>query len=408
MKQVSQVSNVDFTNLRRMSTSNSHVSESSNNTMKNNSLAKLFSKNKSSTTIQPDQFSSNERSEVSSEKEVSTDETAKVVGSRKSRKMPRLKLSSKKTHTSTPTSDHTTANETDNAAFNYTITTTTTAATPPPPPTTTTTTTTSTSSTKTRKMSIGSSVTSFHNLFHKPLTSSSSTKNEDKIRTDSSHTSPSKSAVGLSSNNSNSMITDPTLASMFRFTNANHSIEENEGTFDHGTLLELQRKMFTPADSYIQHKINKYHQQDIGLGITNEHDMTNDTEPDTADQIRFIKFHQRLSDTLRPLFIPQHKSDGNWVPSTRILGESVEDLGMAIKESFLDAASQAKKVGTISKQHKPRGKISKSGIKSHPQPIQITNETNHIVSNQYHVQPFHLIQQYYVHSYETELPQRIN
>lgn len=85
---------------------------------------------------------------------------------------------------------------------------------------------------------------------------SSSTKDEvtgqQKIGNNSTRT-----AMSLSSNNSNSYVTDINFARMYNFTDPDYSIDEVDTTGEHLTFLDLHKKLMVPTDQYLQNRMQK-------------------------------------------------------------------------------------------------------------------------------------------------------
>ena len=60
------------------------------------------------------------------------------------------------------------------------------------------------------------------------------------------------------------------------------------------TVLDIHKKMLVPADLFIQNKLNKYHQTEVGLGIY-ESELDHDKDS---------KIYSNLYHYLKPLFTP--------------------------------------------------------------------------------------------------------
>ncbi|KGU02466.1 hypothetical protein MEM_05994 [Candida albicans L26] len=84
--------------------------------------------------------------------------------------------------------------------------------------------------------------------------------------------------------------------------------------------------MLVPADSFIQNKLNKYYQTEVGLGIY-ESELDHDKDS---------KIYSNLYHYLKPLFTPSFSiSDSGQQGRMRpILGASVEEIANFVKESF--------------------------------------------------------------------------
>ena len=435
-KHVGHVSNVDFNNLRKVTTSSSRTSDASART-KSNPLARLFTRNKSSNSIQTasahtslrkanpshheekdkdkerekgkGKLGKEEEEEKEQEQEQEQEYSQKEgrnggdkagednvteegadnqyvrrsgssihIGSRISsghRHKDKQKLPSKtKLHSASLELERPPSNFTD-GQDSYS--------------TTSQNSSPSSLKRKQKKLSLASPVMSIQNFFHKPL-GSAQLKAEGKGRKDSLP-SQSKNVVGLSSSNSNSIVSDPDLAAIFRFTQGNLFAEDSEGNSDYSTLVELQRKMFTPTDLYIYQKINKHHPHNEVLSEILDSKTAIKTN---RDQPALSKFQLRLFQILKPLFDSsgnngnfnahhqyQHHTSNNingiskinnnakssdWLLSKQ-LGVSVEELGNYVKDVFQEANPFAATNIKLAKYRK--------GVRS-PSKIQVVNTIN--------------------------------
>ena len=84
--------------------------------------------------------------------------------------------------------------------------------------------------------------------------------------------------------------------------------------------------MLVPADLFIQNKLNKYHQTEVGLGIY-ESELDHDKDS---------KIYSNLYHYLKPLFTPsfQYPTLVKRVDASNI-GASVEEIANFVKESFV-------------------------------------------------------------------------
>ncbi|KAL1570054.1 hypothetical protein V4U95_005227 [Candida albicans] len=189
-----------------------------------------------------------------------------------------------------------------------------------------------------RKSSMSSPMSAtFHSLFHRSHHNGSNLQRDtNQVATGTTPLSgkfddfskPSKTTLCLSSNSSNSIISNPELAQIYNFTNPNISIEDGETNLDHSnsSFLDIHKKMLVPADSFIQNKLNKYHQTEVGLGIY-ESELDHDKDS---------KIYSNFYHYLKPLFTPSFSiSDSGQKGRMRpILGASVEEIANFVKESF--------------------------------------------------------------------------
>ncbi|OBA20554.1 hypothetical protein METBIDRAFT_200501 [Metschnikowia bicuspidata var. bicuspidata NRRL YB-4993] len=96
-----------------------------------------------------------------------------------------------------------------------------------------------------------------NSLFHRPHTSltdqNAETNSESReFQQNSIYTSLRRNIVQLSSQSSNSYITDRVAASTYHFTDPNHGIGVDSRTVEGTTIFELHRRYMTSADTYIQ------------------------------------------------------------------------------------------------------------------------------------------------------------
>ncbi|RCK65328.1 hypothetical protein Cantr_01077 [Candida viswanathii] len=217
----------------------------------------------------------------------------------------------------------------------------------------------STSANRSRKNSMNSPVSStFHNLFHRshhhhhhhqPQIQETLQKNLDDSK---------KTTLCLSSNSSNSVIQDVELAKIYNFTNPNFSIDDNGeevGSHPHhpssnSSFLDIHKKMLVPADLYIQNKLNKYHQIEVGLGIyggegdekptgsVGTSSSTTTTNTNTKDS-KNTRIYTNLYHYLKPLFVPSLQKTTKRGFTRPVLEYSVEELANFVKESFCAPSS---------------------------------------------------------------------
>ena len=320
----SQIANVDFNTLRKLNTNTSFSSNLTNSTTKtSNALSRLFTRNKWSSNISVHPSSSDYDSSPKTLREsTSPSESSKSVSGNKLRIAKKLKFpknqSSRKPDLFLDTSS--TISE-DSSSFRKVITGN-----------------LLNEMNKSRKSSMSSPMsTTFHSLFHRSHHNGSNLQQDtNQVATGTTPLSgkfddfskASKTTLCLSSNSSNSIISNPELAQIYNFTNPNISIEDGETNLDHtnSSFLDIHKKMLVPADLFIQNKLNKYHQTEVGLGIyESELDHDNDN-----------KIYSNLYHYLKPLFTPSFSiSDSGQKGRMRpILGASVEEIANFVKESF--------------------------------------------------------------------------
>ena len=82
--------------------------------------------------------------------------------------------------------------------------------------------------------------------------------------------------------------------------------------------------MLVPADLFIQNKLNKYHQTEVGLGIY-ESELDHDKDS---------KIYSNLYHYLKPLFTPSFQYLWKKGKMRPILSASVEEIANFVKESF--------------------------------------------------------------------------
>ncbi|KAF6071388.1 hypothetical protein FOB64_001130 [Candida albicans] len=320
----SQIANVDFNTLRKLNTNTSFSSNLTNSTTKtSHALSRLFTRNKSSSNISVHPSSSDDDSSPKTLGEsTSPSESSKSVSGNKLRIAKKLKFpknqSSRKPDLFLDTSS--TISE-DSSSFRKVIIGN-----------------SLNEMTKPRKSSMSSPMsTTFHSLFHRSHHNGSNLQRDtNQVATGMTPLSgkfddlskASKTTLCLSSNSSNSIISNPELAQIYNFTNPNISIEDGETNLDHSnsSFLDIHKKMLVPADSFIQNKLNKYHQTEVGLGIYEselDHDKDN-------------KIYSNLYHYLKPLFTPSFSiSDSGQKGKRRpILSTSVEEIANFVKENF--------------------------------------------------------------------------
>lgn len=329
----SQVSSVGFNNLKKTATNNSQISNVSSSTIKTNALSRLFSKNRSVSNLcqQPVQLSSNELS-YNSDNDTATiysNETKKSAPTNKfrlskSRMFPN-KISATKPDLTIQTNGHHGLKVSKKILSSSLID--------------------DSSSPSARKSTVSSPVSTFHGLFHRshsisqPMveSQSSSTKDEvtgqQKIGNNSTRT-----AMSLSSNNSNSYVTDINFARMYNFTDPDYSIDEVDTIGEHLTFLDLHKKLMVPTDQYLQNRMQKHHASELGLGIVGDNDS--DSEYLNKYLIDFGKknarFYSNILNITKPLFLPTQQKHLQNGPSHPYLGCTLEDIANYVKDNYVN------------------------------------------------------------------------
>ncbi|KAL6451395.1 hypothetical protein SBY92_002735 [Candida maltosa Xu316] len=325
-----QVSNVGFNTLRKTNTNLSHSSNTSTSTTKPNSLSKLFTRNKSNSNVSlnPSTYTYDAEDEDDSASHISKDtfETKTSSGNKLKKK---LKFSSRKGKPELRLDTQSIASG--DSPFKKIRSS------------------SSLTDMRPRKSSMGSPVTStIHNLFHRSHHTSSSSQQQDGSSSNlqmSGKGDDSKKVLSLSSNSSNSVITDPELAKIYNFTSPNFSIEDGGESVDHqNAFLDIHKKMLVPADSYIQNKLNRYHQMEVGLGIVGT----------DLDNGRNIKIYTNLYHYLKPLFLVSSSSQktNKRGMSKPVLHHSIEELASIVRECFCGNSSRSGKLSRTNTQTK--------------------------------------------------------
>lgn len=188
---VSQISSVGFNNLKKQNTNTSVSTVTSSTSIKPNALTRLFTRNKSSSTLDESIFPE--------------DDTEKPVIEKKPSNVFRLTKINKRRGKN---------------AKDLTVQTEGLGVQPPPP--------------LTRKTSVSSPVSTLHSLFHRSSTSA----NFPSSAIDSIDEQYPRSTINLSSNNSNSAINDAHFAQVYKFTDSNYLVDEDNDD------SELFKKVF--------------------------------------------------------------------------------------------------------------------------------------------------------------------
>ncbi|KAI5952965.1 hypothetical protein KGF57_004107 [Candida theae] len=328
----SQISNVDFGTLRKIGTNMSQASAISNSSVKSNPLSRLFTRNKSQTNV----LGRNPEGEFVNAPDPTSDSS--TIESGKESKINKLRAA-KKILSPTSKSQFESSSESsfaDEKSSNRRLS----------------------DEIRGRKQILTSPSSGFHSLFHKSSSASGLPKFGDKNVEDKLHSGSAKVSICLSSNNSNSVVNDIMLARVFRFTNPSIQNEDYDGGLaEHTSLLDIHRKMLTPADSYIQNKLSKHHSQEIGLGIVNKNAIGQ--SPSLDEELKLNRSSQRISTLLKPLFTPSKQKRSSF-SSHPFLGHSLDEVGVMIKNHFTAELNGSTSSDQNQKSGKHRIKSNKS------------------------------------------------
>ncbi|RLV89896.1 hypothetical protein JA1_004930 [Spathaspora sp. JA1] len=181
-----------------------------------------------------------------------------------------------------------------------------------------------------RRNSINSPISSFHSFFHRSHAASSPLELSNSKAKIEDHSSNSRTALCLSSNSSNSYITDIKLAMIYKFTDPNYSIDDVEGNTDYNSF---HKRMLLPVDSYFQSKVHKNSQDGNMLASDSSDNGSLHIVSDFSQ--RNATFFVSLMNIIKPLFmIPIHKNTQPIVHSS--LGYSIEDISAFVKENLFE------------------------------------------------------------------------
>ncbi|CAL1199365.1 unnamed protein product [Candida parapsilosis] len=333
----SQISNVEFGTLKKVGTNVSQASTFSNATAKSNPLVKLFTRNRSQSNVAA------RNSEVcildapDSKVEFDDNEPLKEPKITKLRAAKKILSPTSKSHFDSVID----SSSTDEGISKRQ----------------------SSEESRGKKQIISSPSSGFHNLFHKSHSANGLSKFGDRNGEDKIHTSSLKASICLSSNNSNSVVNDIMLARVYKFTNANFSNEDGETFAEHSSLLDIHRKMLTPADSYIQNKLNKHHQHEIGLGIVDKSETAVLGMP-ANEEAKLNKSRQQICSLLKPLFIPSRQKKVASSNEYPFLGHSLDEIGHIIRNQLSsDSNRPANNVESTPKYVKYKSRSNKSSSK---------------------------------------------
>lgn len=318
----SQVASVGFNTLKKWDTSSTQQSDFSTTSTKTHKLSRLFTRNRSSTNINP----LAELNQTLNKSEDESTDTASTIESKRSTKfrfpLTKLKISSKgnKPDLTIQTSGHHSLRQNKRIGSSSTDETT----------------------PNVRRDSISSPSSTLHNFFHRPRSNSQPTVDQTNVNKDDAPASK-RVTVGLSSGNSNSVITDLNFALVYKFTNADYSIDDTDGAGDHTSILDIHKKLLIPTDQYLLNKLSHRQlssSQDIGLGITNE-----THEPDSQRRLqemgKSLNFFDNLMDITRPIYLKsQERRMLNGLKHI-YLGYTIEDIANFINFNYFNSSNLA-------------------------------------------------------------------
>lgn len=317
----SLVASVGFNTLKKWNTSSTQFSEASTTSNKTNALSRLFTRNRSSTYITPQVELSQSILKNSEDESFDTSSSIEAKQSNRFRfplnkfkisnksSRPDLKIQTSANNNSSPAKKQSNSTQTDENTFSL------------------------------RRDSLSSPTSTLHNFFHRSHSITQTTA--DLSSTNMDDLPISKRTVGLSSNNSNSIITDVNSALVYKFTYPDYSLEDTEGLGEHNSILDIHKKLLIPTDQYLLSKLNNRQQssnQDIGLGILNE---TNEIE----SQIKLqdtnrsnSSFFDNLLEITRPIYLNQQKRTLNGFKKI-YLAYTIEDIANFIRLNYFNSSA---------------------------------------------------------------------
>lgn len=188
-----------------------------------------------------------------------------------------------------------------------------------------------------KKSGVASPGSTFHNFFHRSHTSSQPSEllvlSSDDHISQQSVTIPSRTAITLSSNSSNSVITDVNFALIFKFTNPNYSLEEPDSTTEHSTLIDMHRKLLTPTDQFLQSRVQKMTSLDFNARVAAQE---SDIHLQMSETRNYAKLFQSLTEAIRPLILVSQSRKLSNGCEHACLSMLLEDLGTSLLESYIN------------------------------------------------------------------------
>lgn len=300
-----QVSSVGFNTLKKQITSSSlNLSITTSNSIKLNTISKLLSRNKSSLTVHEDSI----RPQVFDEESRPSIEDDHSNVSQKGSglfKMSRAKLKFSNKGVTRPdltiqTAGHHTLKVPKKILSS------------------------ATSDEFSNKKAVSSPIS--RSLFHRQhnqLDSNKSGGEDAKARHQKYH----RTAMNLSSQSSNSFISDVKVAVLYNFTDPDYSIDDDDETSDNLIILDFRKMYMTSADQYASSsRFNKSDNAVLEDLDANDQTMQNLMESQDCD---FEKTLAMLFDLLKPLFQPSKQTmlrDGLLLPSMTLTMEQVKNV----------------------------------------------------------------------------------
>lgn len=198
-----------------------------------------------------------------------------------------------------------------------------------------------------RKLSMASPSGTLHSLFHRNHTipPNQAESIHSNLPAEDGRSVPARTAVTLSSNSSNSFITDVKLAMQYNFTNPDYvgggDETDRDLDRDHTKLAEIHRKLMVPTDQYFQQKQtaspNKPGDPSSGLGISIR---DNEKLSTISDRNRFARFFKVLLSATKPLYVPsqyRRMPNGQYAP---FLGCTLQDIACYVRANYVADISQ--------------------------------------------------------------------
>lgn len=359
----SQISSVDFNNLRKQPTNLSDTSTTSTVTTKsNNPLSRLFTKNRSLSNVnskggdteslaRDDASSTYDEADTSLSTKASRGSVYSSSASsllklgKKSRS--KFSMTSKKPDLSVHTSGHHGLNvpkKIRSATFDD--------ATSP------------VASNSSKRIPTSSPASTFHSFFHRSHSNSQpydpiSPFPDDQI-TLQSITVPARNTITLSSNSSNSVIADVHFAMMFKFTDPNYSLTDVDTANEHSSLFDMHKKLMTPTDQFLLSRLNRTSNQEVGLGIIADDD---DVHLHTTDHKNYAKLFNSLMNAIKPLICPSQTRKLSNGSEHFCLGMLLEDLGSTLLEGYANVVRDGPVSEPIERSPSTRGtRVRKSSF----------------------------------------------
>ncbi|CCE78124.1 Piso0_000739 [Millerozyma farinosa CBS 7064] len=353
----SQVSSVGFNTLKKSNSNSSESSLTTNSTIKTNPLARLFTRTKSSSNLSPPYLQSQQDLQKTDDHydQAGDDDSISIAESKKSTGSKILNFSKNKlkiTGKNAPSKPDLKIQTSGHHGLRF--------------PKKILSASSLDESNNLTGRAVSSPVSTIHNLFNRNYNGSQPNKDSHNSSKDDkqSMNNQGRTAIALSSNSSNSFITDSKFASVYKFTDPNYIFEDPENSTEHTTLHDLPKKLMLPTDQYIQQKRGKHHASEVGLGISH----INATGGDSLNRstLEFGKEHKVFFEQLlaitKPLFSPsqQYKlSNGQLHP---YLVMSLEEISAFVKENYVNSVSDTPTSDTHERRSRSRSNSNKIGI----------------------------------------------